>query len=504
MKSLETSLHFLIDNISAKRLADFKKSLLGDELSLLEGILTQGYKSDTEAATQLFQLKSNSVQYQKTKKFLQKKINEQTLFVEPAIKNHPKIYSLAIEQSTIEALIRVYDVFNKRDLNVPLIEKNFPTAYKYFLHTAIIAMCQKMVSFHGLVEHNPKRLSYYSKIYLESINDYRLECLSDLYYQAINTQFGKTQSVNKVKMMAEIEGYVNELNPYENRVRSQKFHLNYYGLQMVYHHIQNDYNSVVAICDKMTNYLKTLPFKSIGPMKQTLKRKAVHLIMLGRYDEALITLNEALPMEMVGSSYWVNCQYLFLLVYIYKKEYCLADQYLQTLLENKMYRSVKSVFKPLISLLNVYLYLFKLMNVIPNNLIDDRSEVKKYMKEHVNYTKDKSGMNIPVIIAQLFEAIILKNDADILDRIEALKKYSSRYITKKNGIRSNCFMNMLIEVVKHNYHLVAIERHCRKYYTKLVANPKISTEEAAEIELIPYEDLWAILMDFLLSKRKVG
>jgi hypothetical protein len=504
LKSLEASLLFLIDNISPKRLDEIKKTLLNEELRLLDGIINVGFKTDTEAAMHLFQLKSNSVQYQKTKHGLQKKINEQTLFVEPAFKNHPKIYSIAIEQNAIEGIIQVYDIFNKRDLNNKLIEKNFSTAYKYFLHTAVISMCQKMMAYYGVVEHKPKLLAFYSEKYEEAINDYYIECKSDLYYQAINNQFGKTQSVNKTKMLEEIENYVNELKLNENKVRSQKFHTNFYGLQMVYHHIQNDYESVVTICDTMAAYLKTLPFKSIGPMKTTLKRKATHLIMLGRYDEASSTIYEVLPMEKEGSAYWVNCQYLFLLIYIYKKEYVPADIYMQGLLENKTYKLVKSAFKPLIALLNVYLYLFKLMNVLPNNIPNDKSEVKKYMKEHINYTKDKSGMNIPVIIAQLFEAIILKNDAEVLDRIEALKKYSSRYITKKNGIRSNCFMNMLIEVVKHNYHLVAIERHCRKYYTKLVANPKISAEEAAEIELIPYEDLWAILMDFLLSKRKVG
>ncbi len=504
MKNLASSLQFLMDNISQQRFTDFKKLLAEDELKLLESILKQNFKTDTEAALDVFNLKSNSVQYQKTKKNLQKKIDEQTLFVEPALNNYPKIYSVFVEQNAIEGLIKIYDAFNKRDLNIALIEKNFPTAYKYFLHTSVINMCQKLVSYYGIVDHKPKLLFFYSKIYAEAIYDYSIECKSDLYYQTINSQFGKTQSVNKAKMKEEIEEFIAELKPNEYKVRSQKFHLNYYGLQMIYNHIHRDYEGVVANCDTMINYHKTLPFKSTGPMKQTLKRKAIHLIMLNRFDEAFDTLNEVMPMETKGSIYWINCQYLFLLIYVYKKEYAKADAFIQSFIDNKMYKAAKSVFKPLISLINVYLYLFKLMNVIPNNLLDGKSEVKKYTKEFTNYTKDKGGMNIPVIIAQLIEAIVLKNDSAILDRIEALKKYSSRYVTKNNGLRSNCFMNMLLEVVKQNYHLVAIERHTKKYYTKLLSNPRITSEEAAEIELIPYEDLWAILTEFIKSKRKAG
>jgi hypothetical protein len=502
MKSLKASLLFLVDNISKKRYSNFKKILENDESHLLEEILNKDFQTDIEAAREVFKVKSNSIKYQKTKNELQKKINEQILFIDPEINKHPKLLSTLMEQNLVESLINVYILLNKRDLNIILIEKNFAIAYKHFLHTSVISMCQKLISYYGIVEHKPKLLSYYNNIYLNTIKDYSIECKSDLFFQNINNQFGKTQTVNKIRISAEIEKYLDDLKPYEFKVRSQMFHLNYYGLQMIQYHINHDYNSVVLICDKMLNYLKTLPFTSVGPMKQTLKRKANHLIMLGRFDDASNALKEVIPLEIEGSATWVNCQYLFLLIFIYKKEYQNADQFVQMLNENKKYKNLKTIYRPLISLFNVYLYLFKLMHVIPNNLEEGQSEVKKYMKEHVNFTKDKIGMNIPVVIAQLIEAIVQRRDSEILDRIEALKKYSSRYITKNNSLRSNCFMNMLIEVVKHNYHLVAIERHTRKYYTKLIANPKISSEEAAEIELIPYEDLWAILLDFIKSRKK--
>lgn len=502
MKTLKSSLLFLIENISKSQFEKFKNSLNKDELQLFEGLLAQDLQTDSIAALKVFNVKSNSIAYQKTKNSLQKRINGETLFIDSTIHNLPKIYKITLEQNNIEALIKVYEAFNKTELNISIIENNFQTAYIYYLHSSVLAMCRRLVFHYGNVDHKPQKLAYFNKIYFETITAFSIECLSDLYYNAINNQFGKTQSIDKINMKFEIERYINELKIYEYKIRSQKFHTNFYGLQMIYHHIQHNYLAVVELCDKMIAYLKTLPFKSIGPLKQTLRRKATHLIMIGKYEDATNVLNESLSLEIKGSSLWVNCQYLILTIHVLKKDYKIADDYTQSLLDNKLYKSAKSIFKPLIGLINVYLYLFKLMHVIPNNLEDGQSEVKKYMKEHVNYTKDKIGMNIPVVIAQLIEAIVQRRDAEILDRIEALKKYSSRYITKNKSLRSNCFMNMLIEVVKHNYHLVAIERHTRKYYTKLIANPKISSEEAAEIELIPYEDLWAILLDFIKSRKK--
>lgn len=60
---------------------------------------------------------------------------------------------------------------------------------------------------------------------------------------------------------------------------------------------------------------------------------------------------------------------------------------------------------------------------------------------------------------------------------------------------------MLLEVVRNNYHIVAIERHAKKYYTKLLANPKLTSDEAAEVEFIPYEHLWEIIMNFMKHRR---
>ena len=123
------------------------------------------------------------------------------------------------------------------------------------------------------------------------------------------------------------------------------------------------------------------------------------------------------------------------------------------------------------------------------------------MNEYPEFGRDKSAMNVPIIIAQLLEAIVLKREGEVLDRIDALKKYSSRYITKSDSIRSNCFINMLLEVVRNGYHVVAIERHTKKYYTKLLANPKLTSDEAAEVEFIPYEHLWEIIMNYLKNRR---
>jgi tetratricopeptide (TPR) repeat protein len=322
-----------------------------------------------------------------------------------------------------------------------------------------------------------------------------------LYYESINLQFGKNKKVNKDLIVIEIESYLKELQPFENKIRSFKFHRNYYNLKMVFHHVQNQYHEVIIYCDKLLDYIETIGFPSIVIKRNTIRQKAEHLVLLNKFDEALVEVEKILSLETEGTSTWINAQKMLLLIYVNKREYIKADQIASELFANQNYTRAVSAYKRQIALIGVYLYIFKLMRIIPGYREDQKSEVKKYMNEYPEFGRDKSSMNIPIIIAQLLEAIVLKREGEVIDRIDALKKYSSRYITKSDSIRSNCFINMLLEVVRNNYHIVAIERHAKKYHTKLLANPKLTSDEAAEVEFIPYEYLWEVITNFLKSRR---
>jgi hypothetical protein len=128
-----------------------------------------------------------------------------------------------------------------------------------------------------------------------------------------------------------------------------------------------------------------------------------------------------------------------------------------------------------------------------------RTELRSLELSNEDFKKDKSGMNTTILISQICIAIAEK-DNSAMDKIDALKMYSFRYLTKRN-IRTKIFLNMIMEVLKYNFHPVAIERNTQKHLKKLEQNPAEITEEAVEIELIPYEKLWKIIIDFVKKKR---
>lgn len=501
MKTLLPLIQFLVQNIKKSDLQTINNNLSVEERELFDGIYQKKYQTDIQAAQEVFNIKSNTPKYQKIKKQLTEKLYNSVLFITPSIKGVPKEFDDFVEIHKAGAVLNVIGYFTRRDLTLPLIDQTFDNAYKYFFHNEVLYMANVLRLYYGMTEPNMSKYKYYTQIYAETIDHLHWENKSTLYYESINLQFGKNKKVNKELMVAEIEGYLAELRPFENKIRSLKFHRNFYNLNMVYHHIQNQYDKVIEYCDQLLKYIEIISFPSLVIKRNAIRQKAEHLVLLNRYDEALIETEKIIALEAEGTSLWINAYKMLLLIYLNKRDFLKADGIYTMLINNVNFGKAVSAYKRQIALIGVYLYVFRLMNIIPGYKEGQKSEIRKYISEYPEFTRDKASMNIPIIIAQLLEAIVLKREGEIIDRMDALKKYSSRYITKSDSIRSNCFINMLLEVVRNNFHVVAIERHAKKYHSRLLANPKLTSDEAAEVEFIPYENLWEIIINYLKHRR---
>ena len=86
---------------------------------------------------------------------------------------------------------------------------------------------------------------------------------------------------------------------------------------------------------------------------------------------------------------------------------------------------------------------------------------KKYMNEYPEFGRDKSAMNVPIIIAQLLEAIVLKR-REVLDRIDALKNIQTGTSLKSDSIYEAIVLSTCCSKwYPAMDHVAAIERHTK-------------------------------------------
>jgi hypothetical protein len=131
-------------------------------------------------------------------------------------------------------------------------------------------------------------------------------------------------------------------------------------------------------------------------------------------------------------------------------------------------------------------------------------KMARFLNEIPVFSKDRRGMNIPVLIVQILSDIVEKRYDSILDRVEAIEKYTARYLKKDEHFRSNCFLKMLVQIPEAAFHREGAARKAERYRTQLRQMPMEIANQSHEIEIIPYEDLWEMILDSLPKQRISG
>lgn len=129
-----------------------------------------------------------------------------------------------------------------------------------------------------------------------------------------------------------------------------------------------------------------------------------------------------------------------------------------------------------------------------------RFRLHKFLNDVPLYSKDKRGSNITILILHILFLLQQEKYSAIIDRVESLKTYTHRYLRRDDTFRSNCFIKMLIQLPAANFHREAVVRKAQPYWKKLLSVPLHKANQAAELEIIPYETLWEFVLDSLDNK----
>jgi len=87
-------------------------------------------------------------------------------------------------------------------------------------------------------------------------------------------------------------------------------------------------------------------------------------------------------------------------------------------------------------------------------------------------------------------------------RLDNLGQYSFRYLRNDDTLRSNAFIKILQRMPAAAYNPIKLKRDTDKYYQRLINAPMIIAENSKEVEVIPYEHLWEIVIEMLEKRLK--
>jgi hypothetical protein len=466
-----------------------------------EGIISGEFRNEKDAASALYNSEPANPNFKKLKFRLQDRLINTLLFIDvnkPHFKDTQRAYYFG--QRALSAVNILFGM-NVKGPGVRIAERAIKKAIQ-FEHTEIVLSLGMRLSRHyGTIIGDLKKYRYYRDITRSFSKIYEAEILANDYYNELainNVKSGVFEEELKEKAIE----YSNHLKTFLPEINSFQFLLFSYTVFWFRFIMKNDFKSALEICKEGVEQLK----KKLDVPKNLLyllySRMLTCHIQLRSFEDGELVFKKALRYVDVGTYNWFILNKNYTLLSFRSKNYQKANEIYLDIEKHSELKKQPRGLQELWKINGAYIYFFNLIGLTDKRIEETKRKFKlnKFLNEVPMFSMDKKGVNIPILIIQLLFLLQRKEHGKFIDKCEALNAYSYRHLKKDDTFRSNCFIKMLLLLPKCNFHRIAVERKSKLLRAKLASVPLEIARQSAEIEIVPYEDLWEIVMDMLEAK----
>lgn len=464
--------------------------------------LSSNEKKEDQVIKLLGYEKNNSA-YLKLKDRLLKKLYSSLFFLDTS----SNIFSsLGLEFYKLQKTLfqhRVLLQLNKLDLSYDVIETDIRSAIKYEFPDIVIQLARPARQYFGFINPDQKKFIYYDQLIEDYLRKYEAELLTEKYYSILSYNYKIKKSDERI-LLGIIDEYLEKIESYSDLEETFRKTLYKYQITSFKYQLLKDFNRVVELSDKTISYFKNKPYSSYLITYFISVDQTTALLKLNKINQALVGINELEAIYEKGHFNWFKIQSLkfsaYLLLKNYNKIYDITKEVigikkLQQYKGHHQFWLIKDAY------INFLLRMGKINLEEKENQKNKTFRLGKFLNEVPLFSNDKRGLNISILILQMLFYLLDRKFGKFIDRMDALNQYSYRYLRNDETLRSNCFVKMILKIPDANYHPVAVQRHVQKYHKKLLSTTQEISEQSAEIEIIPYENLWEMVLE-LLEKIK--
>lgn len=278
------------------------------------------------------------------------------------------------------------------------------------------------------------------------------------------------------------------------KINSLSFHrMAFYSGCRYYNYLQ-DWDNLSRICEDAITYFKGYELKS----KVTLSLFYRFLVESKYATSSLITdgifIQQCNDIFSKGTNR-INFRFLLVRNYIKIMDYKNARIEMDTTTKSTDFKIIPDHNKWSWSITQAYLEFAEESNNL--NAQKKRIKISKFINSTDNYQFTNNEQQLQMRIAQLLFFFLDKKWNRIEERTEALLKFTDRNKIKSISPRSYLFVRMIFQIPKHNFNSAAIKRHTSKFISRI---SRVNSS-SSNLEIIPYEHLWEMIMENLKKKR---
>lgn len=305
-------------------------------------------------------------------------------------------------------------------------------------------------------------------------------------------------SVKKKSALGEISDkaieMANSLSIFADRCNTILFIAGYYGVQLAQKMSIYSWKASINICD--------IALEKLGQKKCFSPRikgffytnKVSCLLMLEKYNEALELNHESFRKEIEGTRDWFTYLESHIMVALKGGFYEIALETFVKVNSNPKFKLLPELMHETWHLYLAYLALASRMQ--PHSSSQQNEEVlqnfklKKFINQVPISSKDKKGLNIPILIIQFMHLLEQKEYELAQEKVEALRKYRVKHFNYNEGnYRTQLFIKAICTLAGSSFEKKKFSRKSTVFLEQIRKTPKGHPDQHYKIEIIPYETL---------------
>lgn len=465
-------------------------------MQLYEGISSGVFESDEEAMEFLYghpERSKNS--YWKLKHDLKRRLLNTVFFIDRKQDRQSNyenaFYNCYRELTAARFLLRR----GSRQLAVELLHKVLKKAVQIELTPVVLETLQLLRHHYGVILGDRRKFAEYDKLVDYQLQLYQAEVRADGYMEEMLSHYVTDKSTKK-HHFDKAEEYEKALKEMLQEAKSQKLHHRCSFMAVAKNMIVNDYEATVQACLKAVRHFRQLDQIPDSYIRPYLYQLVVSYIQLKAYQKGEEAVEQLLKMLEPGQSNWFKGMELSCVLALHSKNYLKAFQTWTECTGSPQFRHLYPSAREPWHIMEAFIYYTYTAGKI-RGLEEHRFKLGKFINEVPVFSKDKRGYNIPILIIQILFLIHQGNYDAVHERLDAISRYAIRHLRREEHYRTNCFIRMLNQLPRAFFRRRELERMTALQFQQLHNVPLGLAREAHEIEIIPYEDLWALVLEGL-------
>lgn len=495
----------LIQIVSTNKLS-FAPAIFENENSKLAAfynqIATNQLHTDEQAADLFYKEGKDSAGYKKLRGTLKNRLIDAVLLLDLNQFANTQRQKAQCRCYKDWAAVKMLMSKNANTAGIALCQRLLKRAKKYEFTELVMETASLLRVYYGTVGGELRKFEHYNDLFKYYRSIWNQENLAEELYTELVVRYVKSKATQP-EIYAQASNYYEKIAAPIEKYNTYRLHLSGKLIQMMIHTSTNNYPEASQLCDKIIRFFESKEYVAATPLQIFWYQKIVCCVQLRQFEQGKNAIKQCLMYQEEGSYNWFKMQQMHILLSFHTRSYQQAYEQFAMLVNHPQYSNLPEHFSETIRIYGAHLYYLSAIGKI-ELLEKDRYfhnfRLAKFVNDTPIFSKDKRGMHIPILIIQILLLTLDRKYGLVIDKIDAIEKYCSRYLRKDDTFRSNCFIKMLLQIPISNFHRISVERKTKVFVNRLLEMPIELAQQTHDVELIPYEDLW----EFALSSLQNG